>query len=1380
MDKDTRNRIQRATQAARVLLEREIAEQLEGIFDIRLDGTIAPEPGSHLDLAQRVVRTKIVAAVGHFRSGGSTAAQAVAAYQREAAFTMLNRFVALKMLEARDLLQECVSRGDESSGSKEFTGLAPGLIHLSDRGYRIYIESLFDEIGREVGILFDRRDPASLLWPRRQALIDLLAILNASDLTSIWAEDESIGWVYQYFNSDGDRQRARYDAKGKPKAPQDSYELAVRNQFFTPRYVVQFLTENTLGRIWFAMQGESTRLPDLCRYLALDGAELTSRPKKDPRDLHILDPACGSGHFLLYAFYLLLTIYQEAWEDPTAAPNAATGRTLRDDYADLDALRRALPALIVEHNLYGVEIDPRAAQISALALWMRAQRTWQEFGISAEQRPGIQRTHIVVAEPMPGDVGMVQSFSRDLQPPLLAELFEKMVAEMRLAGQLGTLLRVEDALAIEVRRAREQFIRQQHTVYLPGLEPQRVQDNADFTGIDDDGFFQEAEHRIFEALHRFAESASGSVGVRRRMFAEDAAQGIALLDIVRSRFDVVLMNPPFGACSSPAKPVFDRSYPRPKNDLYAAFVERGIQLLTHHGQLGAITSRTAFFLSSSQQWREEVLLKQAPPVVFADLGAGVLDSAMVETAAYCLEKGREASTAIFINALHCEDKATALSSSEPSGVSSRFYRDVQQFSKIPNTPLAYWAPESVFRVFQHMKPFSSRGYEALTGASTKDNPRFIRLKWEVPSTRIGSSREQTDSGRGWVLTTRGGRFARYYADIDSVIKWFNDGVEVKTFISQYYYEKGWGYRWNASLNGHHQYFASGLTWPLRGSTISVRIVPEGCIPGNAGKMAYAPESELLWLLAVANSSVFDTLVRLFAGKVAGVQYEVGLILKIPLPDLNNKDREALAALALRGWLLQRSLDRGSETSACLTMPALLQVEGRPLSDRTSAWGNRLQKTRAELRDIEAELQARCVALYGLDESDRDAMTEGFRSSIGMTEEPETESYGEEEAEEKDEEPADGAGLCRELVSWAVGVAFGRFDVRVAIGQRPLPPEPRPFDSLPVCSPGMLTGRDGLPPSSAPDGYPIRFPVDGVLVDDPGDARDMTAAVRTVFDVVFEQEADARWDEAADLMTTKEGDLRDWLTRNFFEHHIKLYSKSRRKAPIFWQLATGSSIYSVWLYAHRLTSDSLFRLLNDQVGPKLTHEERTLLGLIQDAGGHPAPSQRRAIAAQERLVEELRVMREEVARVAPLWNPDLNDGVVLTMAPLWRLVPQHGTWQRELKTAWDALCSGEYDWSAVAMHLWPERVVPKCVTDRSLAIAHDLENVFWIETSDGQWLSRGTDQTTIDRLIRERTSPAVKEALRSLLDAPSQAASSNGRGRSSSRRGSNAQSAAGEG
>jgi hypothetical protein len=641
MDKETRNAIERATQKARRLLEEDFAEQLDGVFDVRADGRIASKGGAHLTGRQHLLRDKIVAAIEHKRSAGMKPGEAVADYVRDAAFTALNRFAALKMLEARELVQECVSRSDASSGFVEFCGLAPALKTADGAGYRLYIESIFDELSTEVKVLFDRRDPASVLWPTKLAFDDLLGILNHADLSGIWSEDETIGWVYQFFNSGEERRKMRDESQ----APRNSRELAIRNQFFTPSYVVQFLCDNTLGRIWYAMRGGDTRLSAVCEYLvhSADGDAADVRPKKDPRDIRIIDPACGSGHFLLYCFLLLLIIYEEAWADDGSPESGVSGRALRADYPTLEELRKAAPALILSHNLHGVDIDPRCAQIAQLALWMRGQRAFKEAGVPRSERPVIRRANIVIAEPMPGDVKLLDEFAATLRPAFMANLFKEIVSEMRLAGEMGALLPIERKLSISIQSARVAFSEQakRSEDFLPGFAPVKRQGELDLSGIDNFAFFEQAEHQIISSLQMYVGDAVNGRGTRRRLFADDAEQGIAFVETMGRKFDVVLMNPPFGAGSLVAKDEFERSYPRTKNDIYAAFVERGVELLPPRGMLGAITSRTGFFLSSFQRWREEILLNDAPPVVFADLGFGVLDSAMVEVAAYCLEKSPE-------------------------------------------------------------------------------------------------------------------------------------------------------------------------------------------------------------------------------------------------------------------------------------------------------------------------------------------------------------------------------------------------------------------------------------------------------------------------------------------------------------------------------------------------------------------------------------------------------------------------------------------------------------------------------------------------------------------------------------------------------------------
>jgi hypothetical protein len=185
-----------------------------------------------------------------------------------------------------------------------------------------------------------------------------------------------------------------------------------------------------------------------------------------------------------------------------------------------------------------------------------------------------------------------------------------------------------------------------------------------------------------------------------------------------------------------------------------------------------------------------------------------------------------------------------------------------------------------------------------------------------------------------------------------------------------------------------------------------------------------------------------------------------------------------------------------------------------------------------------------------------------------------------------------------------------------------------------------------------------------------------------------------------------------------------------------------------------------------VGPKFTHEERKLDEMRRNLGSSAATTSRKDLAEQEAFVEELRHFLEEVKNVAPLWMPNLEDGVPINFGLLWRLVPQNKPWQAEVKAVWDSLCAEESDWAHLAMHLWPERVVPKCATDRSLAIAHGLEDVFWVYGDDGKWKPRPIPGRPMDQLIRERSSSAVKSALKSFLQAPNGASATRSRRRNS--------------
>ena len=198
---------------------------------------------------------------------------------REQAFTVMNRLAAMRMAEARGLIIESVSKGMESQGFEMYDSLGGAAMGERFDRYQSYLYSMFDELAIDLGVLFDRYSPHGLLFPRETALKEFLDLLNQKAMEGIWAEDETIGWIYQYWNSKEERKAMR-DASA---APRNSRELAVRNQFFTPRYVVEFLTDNTLGRIWYEMTKGETRLADQCRYLVRRPTEIfLGKAKKPP------------------------------------------------------------------------------------------------------------------------------------------------------------------------------------------------------------------------------------------------------------------------------------------------------------------------------------------------------------------------------------------------------------------------------------------------------------------------------------------------------------------------------------------------------------------------------------------------------------------------------------------------------------------------------------------------------------------------------------------------------------------------------------------------------------------------------------------------------------------------------------------------------------------------------------------------------------------------------------------------------------------------------------------------------------------------------------------------------------------------------------------
>ena len=1438
-DKETRNALSKMVATCRRLLTEDVTDQLRGRFGMHSDGTILSI--DRLDLAEdeKAAAKALRELLHHFATGEAEPSKRKA-YDRlvlEVAFTTFNRFAALRLCEERGFVVECVRKGTASDGFRLFERVSGGVLGTRYQTYRVFLECLFNELAPDLGILFDRATPQSAVFPGDRCLTDVLAELNKAELAHLWEADETIGWIYQYFNPPEERKAMR-DAS---QVPRNSRELAVRNQFFTPRYVVEFLTDNTLGRIWYEMRKGDTFLKEECRYLVPRPTEvflppghkarpseerdfdlpqgdllqqpvhIDHRPKKDPRDLRVLDPACGSGHFLLYAFDLLERVYEEAWGDPETPESEVTGHTLGEDFESLADLRRATPKLIVEHNLHGIDIDSRAVQIAALALWLRAQTTWKTLTLRPTERPRIERSNIVTAEPMPGEEDMRREFAARLKPRVLGQLVVVVFEKMKLAAEAGSLLRIEDELHGAVALAKSEHVAEQRrrrneAGYFTGMAPTRATGLFDFTDLNQDEFWEKAEDLILAALKEQAAQVDNGGTVRRRLFADDAARGFAFIDLCRRRYDAVLMNPPFGEFPTSLRKLGAEAYQESKSDIGSSMVTRGLELVHDGGYIAALVSRLFIVNDGLAGWRERSLISQSSVDSMVDLGYGVLDGALVEVAGLCI-RSRSAGTserpAFFLRVLDEQDKEHALAcyfagSSLPRTFS--YSALPSSFRAFRKTLLCYWLPNRLASALRDNSGLADVGANAHFGASTSDDFQFVRLRWEVNSENL--------KGRRWVPFAKGGEYVPFVGDISLVLEWHNDGCRLKEFVGRKSFETQGAGGWTRWINGVEFYFQEGLTYPERTtSDLCPQVLPSECLFSAIGSAIHFPDrATALSFLGVAFTRPFKILADAIVGSgdssvsgSAARHYRPGIVNSLPLLGGNLDAREIQAVESCVNLTKERHSTNEvswSFTGSCFYLDA----------DDLATWAVKQERlgldSSVQVIELCAELEDGVIRRLGLTQEDIASMEAEFG--------PHPSQFSRECSDERVDEirnawSTDESSLIaqtasrqgarrqltkktyvsdrrlellaqrfrihpsslvsaliasgphwrpaiqsrtRDLLSYCIGCAMGRWDLRLALDPSLARGPSEPFDPLPVCSPGMLVGAIGVPaesghvvseawlrarpeanalrgerlvknPIAADSDYPLRICWDGVLVDDPGFSGsqpgrdDIVRRVREVLDLLCKNGAHEIEQEARSILGLS--DLRDYFRKptQFFQDHLKRYSKSRRRAPIYWPLSTVSGSYTVWLYYPRLTEETLYGTVNKYLEPKIEEIGRVVVRIereLEVASGRKATGLRDQLDESQRFVSELRQLRQELLRVAALpYRPNRDDGVIINAAPfntLFRL----RSWAKDTATVWKKLEEGQYDWAHLAYTLWPERVKEVCRRDRSIAIAHGLEDL----------------------------------------------------------------------
>lgn len=594
MDEGLRDAIHDMTLQARALLTTEAEKLLEGTYGLDANGTLAPAdrlPPLRTDSEAQETRRRLEKFLADEARAGLKGREAVEKLIKEVAFTHLNRLVAFKMLETRKLTRQILARGVESNAFKFYLVEHPeeearwkaGDV---DTAYRHFLLWQCAEMAKEIKVLFDPGNLASRLFPRPRALKDLLDMLNASTLQGTWTEDETIGWVYQDFN---EKEKADvFERLYKQKQKIRREDIPAATQLFTPRWIVSWLVQNTLGRHWLQMHPDS-HLTERLNYLVPLGGEIPPVPLKKVRDIEVLDPACGTMHFGLVAFDLLGEMYKEELEKAGSPGWPQEPSVTREE---------DIPASIIAHNLFGIDIDLRAVQLSALTLYLKAK--------SVNPSARIQQSNLVCADVLLLDGERLDAFLKAMRftRPIYERIIRALWLRLKDASHVGSLLRPEEDIRSLIQREREQY-RREGEGRLPFPELQQFFEKE----AGEEEFWSILEAQIIQAFDEFARQQAQQ-GVDETYFVGEATKGMRILNIMLRRYDIVFTNPPYMASSNTNDTLGEflkLAYPDSKSDLYAAFIQRCIEFLQDGGRLGMITQQSFMFVSSYERLRERIL-----------------------------------------------------------------------------------------------------------------------------------------------------------------------------------------------------------------------------------------------------------------------------------------------------------------------------------------------------------------------------------------------------------------------------------------------------------------------------------------------------------------------------------------------------------------------------------------------------------------------------------------------------------------------------------------------------------------------------------------------------------------------------------------------------
>ncbi|MGE8181983.1 BREX-1 system adenine-specific DNA-methyltransferase PglX [Pseudomonas mandelii] len=1116
--------------------------------------------------------------------------QGISAVVEALAYTWFNRMVAIRFMELKGYLSHGYRVLSHPQGQQpeildhvqhlDLPGVDRAeLIRLKTAGnqdealYREILLAQCHELHRNMPFLFEALDDATeLLLPDNLLRTDSPIARLVSDIEEDdWEEVEIIGWLYQFYIGE-----KKDEVIGKVVKSED---IPAATQLFTPNWIVQYLVQNSLGRLWL-MTNPGSSLKEKMPYY-IEPAEQTPevmaqldalikvRIEEDdgtlnPESLTILDPACGSGHILVEAYNLLRAIYEER------------GYRLRE-----------IPRLILKKNLFGLDIDDRAAQLAGFALLMKAREDDRRLFDDEDNPPQLNVMPIQQSAGLPDEA---------IAHTIINAAIQIEGGEAFPSGQLfgGGQLETQHSSGLTVLDLRQLIQLFVHGKTFGSL-------------ITVPDALKAKLGRIVDLL---LSVRSQGDDLSRSYASEVLGQFAWPASLLVLKYDAVVANPPYmgsKGMNSTLKEFAKKNFPDSKADLFAMFIERGFLWCKKTGFNSMVTMQSWMFLSSYQTMREKLMADRTIHTM-AHLGARAfseISGEVVQATAFVLQ-GRHLNgfKPVFfrlVSGIESEKEVALLAGR------NRYDQAIQEdFNQIPGSPVAYWASAKIKKSFSEHPSLSQVG-KPRQGLATTDNERFLRFWYECALNDIFFSANDSDDAKKsqcrWFPCQKGGGFKKWYGNNEYVVDWENNGQRIKDVVVARY--------GNASKRVANEsfYFKSGMTWAtISSASLSMRYVPTGSIFETKGAMCFFElESDLRKSLGFCNSVIVNPLLNCISPTL---DFHEGPVGTLPIADINSitidENVQCCVNLSKVDW------DQSVLSWDFVKLPVVAKSsQYARISECWAEWGVELQDRIGLVKSKEEENNRIFLEAYDL--------IDEISPSV-----PEEQITLSRAHREKD---------MQELISYIIGCIMGRYSLD----------EPGLIHAH--------AGIFGFDPSryitfsADADGI---IPITGESWFEDDAAERVREFIKVVWGVDTLVE-NIEW--LADSLGRKSGEsadeaIRRYLSTSFYKDHMQTY----KKRPIYWLFSSGKQkAFECLVYLHRYNEGTLSRMRMEYVVPLQSRMQARIDKLADDINSATGSAQQKALQKRKdkftKQLEELRRFDETLRPYADQRIAlNLNDGV----------------------------------------------------------------------------------------------------------------------------------------